>query len=255
MFNSRRLLLAGALAFAVTFAGCAGMAAPSSADERQTLAPTGRLRVGIYPESPTRGVVTDLGKALAERLGVVFELVELKTQSELLAAVEAGKVDFSGTNPSPARVARMDCTSTVIDIELGYLVVSGSPVSTMADVDRPGVRIGVTQGSTSQTTLPNMHRNATFVPVPTRRAAGEMLHARKIDTYATNKAVLFEISSGIPGLRILDGNWGVEHWAICIPKGREKGLDYLQKFTEVARADGRVKSAAERSGLRGTMIP
>jgi polar amino acid transport system substrate-binding protein len=200
-------------------------------------------------------VTTDLGRALAERLGVPFELVELKTQAELLAAVSGGRVDFAGTNPSPARVARMDFTSTLLDIELGYLVVSGSQVSAIADVDRSGVRIGVTEGSTSQSTLPALLKTATIVPTPTLKAAGEMLITRKIDAFATNKAILFEMSDGIAGSHILEGSWGTEHWAACIPKGREVGLKYLQNFTEMARASGLVKGAAQKAGLRGTVIP
>jgi len=231
------------------------MTAAPTADERQALAPTGRLRVGIYPGSPTRIVITELGKSLAECLGMAFELVEFKTQGELLAAVGAGKVDFTGTNPSPARAGLMDFTATVLDIELGYLVVPGSPVSTLADVDRSGVRIGVTQGSTSQTTLPKLLTSATVVPVPTLKLAGEMLVARKIDAYATNKAILVELANGLSGARILEGRWGVEHWAVGIPKGREKGLGYLQKFTQMARAEGLLNSAVEKSGLPGSVIP
>ena len=255
MFTYRSSFFIVTLVVSLAFAGCAAMTVAPTAEERQTLAPNGRLRVGVYPGSPTKRVITDLGKALAVRLGVPFELVELKTQSELLAAVGAGKVDFTGTNPSPARMAQMDFTSTVLDIELGYLVVRGSRVSKISDVDRPGVRIGVTQGSTSQTTLPMMLRSATVVPVSTLKLAGEMLIDRKIDAYATNKAILFEMSDGLSGSRILEGNWGTEHWAVSIPKGREGGLKYVQKFTEMARADGLVKSASEGAGLRGAVIP
>lgn len=256
MFICRSSLFAVALVVSLALAGCAGVTASPTAEERQTLAPNGRLRVGVYPGSPTKRVIADLGKALAERLGVAFELVELKTRAELVTALSAGRIDFTGTNPSsPARVAQMDCTSTVLDIELGYLVVPGSRVSTVSNVDSAGVRVGVTQGSTSQITLPAMLRNATVVPVLTQKLAGEMLIDRNIDAFATNKAILFEMFDGISGSHILDGKWGTEHWAVCIPKGREEGLIYLHKFTEMARADGLVKSAAERAGLRGAMIP
>lgn len=256
MSTYRSSLFAVAVVVLLALAGCAGVTASPTADERQALAPHGRLRVGIYPESPTRGVITDLGKDLAKRLGVPFELVELKTRAELVASLSAGKIDFTGTNPSsPARAAQMDCTSTVLEIELGYLVVSGSRVSTVSNVNSAGVRVGVTQGSTSQTTLPAILRNATVVPVPTQKLAGEMLIDRHIDTFATNKAILFEMSDGISGSRILEGNWGIEHWAVCIPKGREGGLKYLQKFTEIARADGLVKRASEGTRLRGAVVP
>jgi polar amino acid transport system substrate-binding protein len=255
MHPSRRLLCVALLLISALVVGCASVAAPPSADERQALAPNGHLRVGVYPGSPTNGVIQELGRSLAQRLGAQFELVELKNQAELFAAVRAQQVDFSGTNASPARASEASFTSTVLDIELGYLVAPGSQLLTVADIDRAGVRIGVTQGSTSQTTLPAMLRNATVVPVATLKLAAEMLSARKIDAYATNKAILFEMSDGLSGARVLDGNWGAEHWALCIPKGREKGLDYLMKFTQMAREQGLLARAVEKAGLRGTVAP
>jgi polar amino acid transport system substrate-binding protein len=257
MLGSRRVFAIGASAVAAmaVLAGCTAIPVPPSADERLALAPTGRLRVGIHPGSPTRGVIADLGQALAARLGVPFELVDLKTQTELLAAVSEGRVDFSGTNASSARVLLMDFTRPMLDFELGYLVLPGSPVSTIADVNRPGVRIGVTQGSTSQTTLPAILKNATVLPVPSLKAAGEMLTRRDIDAYATNKPILLGLSDGLPGSRVLDGRWGVEHWALCIPKGREPGLGYLRKFADDARSNGMLRTAVEKAGVRGAVIP
>jgi len=149
----------------------------------------------------------------------------------------------------------MDFTPTVIDIELGFLVVPGSPVSSIADANRPGMRIAVTRGSTSQTTLPRILPNATIVPAPTLKAAGEMLAAHSIDAYATNKVILYELSTTVANSRVLDGQWGVEHWAFAVPKGREKGMAYLRRYLEQADRSGVIARAVERSGLRGAVRP
>jgi len=263
MNASRRLLIAAACFLVVS---CASPGSRPAADERDALAPGGMLRVGVYPGSPTslvrdsatgapKGITYDVGKALAEHLGVQFELVELRALPEVLAAVKAGTVDFTGTNATPARAADMDFTPTVIDIELGFLVVPGSPVSSIADANRPGMRIAVTRGSTSQTTLPRILPNATIVPAPTLKAAGEMLAAHSIDAYATNKVILYELSTTVANSRVLDGQWGVEHWAFAVPKGREKGMAYLRRYLEQADRSGVIARAVERSGLRGAVRP
>jgi polar amino acid transport system substrate-binding protein len=140
-----------------------------------------------------------------------------------------------------------------VSIELGYLVPSGSPVATLADVDQAGIRVGVTQGSTSQSTLSHELKNAAVVPVPTLNAAIEMFTQRTIDAFATNKAILFEMSESLPGSRVLDGRWGVEDVAIAIPKGRDQGLAYMRNFVEDANSKGLVTRAVERAGLRGTV--
>ena len=255
MLPIRGLLCASTLFVVAALAGCVGLHLSPSDDQRQSLAPTGRLRVGVHSTSTAKGVITSLGKSLAERLGVEFVLVEVKSQAELLAGIAAGEIDFSGTNASLARSARMDFTSTVLDLELGYLVVAGSSVSTISDVDRAGVRIGVSPGSTSLTTLPKLLKNATVIPMPPSKTANQMLHAKEIDAYATNKSILLRMSGDIPNSRILDGKWGVEHWALCIPKGRDTGLVYLKTFIHSARAKEVVKAAAGNAGLSGSVVP
>src|SRR5581483_1157190 len=111
---------------------------------------------------------------------------------------------------------------------------------------------GVTQGSTSQATLSRTLKNATLVAAPTVKAAVDLLASGGIDVYATNKAILNEMSDQIPGSRILDGRWGLEHMAIGYPKGRDAGAEVLRRYAEAAQSEGLVRRAAQRAGLRGT---
>ena len=235
-----------------------------SPEIKQVLAPTGKLRVGVYPGSPTsmlrdpasgevKGVSVDLGKELAKRLGVPYEQLEYRRVAEVIEAQKSGAADFTISNASPARAKDVDFTQPLVSIELGYLVPSGSPIATLADVDQAGIRVGVTQGSTSQSTLPRELKNAAVVPVPTLNAAIEMFTQRKIDVFATNKAILFEMFESLPGSRVLDGRWGVEHVAIAIPEGRDRGMAYMRNFVEDANSKGLVTRAVERAGLRGTV--
>ena len=122
----------------------------------------------------------------------------------------------------------------------------------MADVDRPGVRVGVTKDSTSERTLPKLLPNATVTPAPNVKLAVEMVARGELDAFATNKAILFEMSDRMPGARVLDGRWGVEHLAAAIPKGRDGGLDYLRRFVADIQASGLLAQAVARAGLRGS---
>jgi len=257
----RRTLLA-ALAAALT-AGCAGPTTRASEQERQALAPAGRLRVGVYPGSPTswvkdaagqdRGLSVEIGQELARRLGVPYEQVEFTRVAEVLEQVKAGRVDFAITNATPARAKEVDFTQPLLTLELGYLVMQGSRIGSIADIDRPGVMVGVSEGSTSQVTLARELKHAHVVAAPSLKAAAGMLSRGELDTFATNKAILFEMSDGLPGARVLEGRWGLEQLAIAIPKGREAGLAYLRRFAQDVGASGQVTQAAERAGLRGTL--
>jgi len=271
-----RITVTCLLASALFVAACtssppAGSAASTAARDdravaRATLAPSGVLRIGVYPGSPTSmvpraggggvcGMSVDLGGEVARRLGVAPKLVEFVRIEQVVDAVRGGDVDFTITNASPARAALVDFSAPVVAIELGYLVLPGSPVTSIEAVDRDGVRVGVTQGSTSQGTLGRTFRHAQILPAPSLKAAAEMLSDRRVDAFATNKAILHQMADGLPGARILDGRWGVESLAVAVPKGRERGLAWLDRFIASARQEGLVQRAAECAGLRGIAPP
>lgn len=260
---SRRFVVAAG-ALAALLAGCASAPPPAPAAVRTALAPTGTLRVGVYPGSPTsmlrvpgstemRGVTVDLGRDLGLRLGVPVEVVVFQRVAEVVDALKTSRVDFTVTNATPARAADVDFTTALVALELGYLSLPGSPVQSIDAVDQPGRRIGVSQGSSSQAALTRQFRHAAVVPAPSLQVAGQMLAARELDAFATNKGILFELTDTLPGARVLAGRWGLEHLAIGIPKGRDGAMPWLRDFAEQARASGAVRRAAERAGLRGTV--
>src|SRR4051812_27656335 len=154
----RRLL---SLALPLWLAGCAAVAPPTVDPQvRAALAPSGSLRVGVYPGSPTSlvrdaktgqraGVALELGQALGQRLNVPVQVVEFERLALVLDAVKAGTVDFTFTNATEVRARDVDFTQPLVRIELGYLVPAGSRFSSIVEIDRPGVRVGVAQGSSS----------------------------------------------------------------------------------------------------------
>ena len=257
----RRQFFVAVLASAA-FVGGRSLAADS--DVKQILAPSGALRVALYTGTPTsilpdpksgdpKGVGYDLGKAIATRLGVPFEAVVFSRNAEVLEAVKTGKADIALTNATPARAKEMDFGPPVFEVELGYLVPKGSVLTTLAEVDTAGIRVGVTAGSSSDGTLSRDLKNAEIVRATNFDAAVEMLTAGHLNAYATNKASLFEMSEKLPGSRVLDGRWGVERFAIGIPKGRDGGMAFIRQFTEAAKSEGLVKAAIARAGLRGAV--
>lgn len=246
---------------ALSVAGGTATALATDQDARKILAPTGTIRAGLYPGTPTsilpdgpdgpRGVGYDLGKEFAKRLGVPYEPVIFSKNAEVLAAVRTGRVDVVFINASAARAEGMDFGPPYLEIELGYLVRKASPITTLSEIDLLGRRICVTEGSTSDATLSRELKNAVVVRAPTIRAAIEMLSTGSIDAFATNKATLFEMAKKLPGSKVLDGQWGIERHAVAIPKGRAQGLPFLRKFTEDIKAEGLVTAAIARAGLRG----
>jgi polar amino acid transport system substrate-binding protein len=256
--SSERLARTALLAVAII--GLLG--APVRADgEAKLLAPSGTLRVGIYPGSPTsmvtdaagkpHGLAYDLGGELAKRLGVGIDYVRFQRVADIVTAIHDGQVDFTVTNATPARANEVSFSQPVLAIELGFLVPANSPIGKVENIDKAGVKIGVTKGSTSERTLPAKFKNATIVPVESVKAAVTMFGSREIDLYATNKPTLFEMSDQMPGSKILEGNWGAEHMAIAIPKGREDALPLLNRLVTDEQSSGALETIQQQAGLRG----
>lgn len=281
MISKKLGYFAGRLALAAFFsaalAGCSNLATvyptagspvvsqqPSAPLEvRQALAPTGALRVGVYLGSPTSwvkdpktgesvGIALDLGKELARRLNVPVQVVEFDRVAQVLDALKVGKVDITFTNATAVRAKDMDFTAPLVKLELGYLVVGSSPLKSVNEIDQAGMKVGVSQGSSSQGVLTQLYKQAKVIPADSLAKAQAMLNAKQIDAFATNKGILFEMSDTLLGSRVLDGRWGLENLAIAIPQGRDIGRPYVQNFAKEIETNGFLSKAIQRSGLRGT---
>lgn len=252
-----------AMAIAVMISlGCATSPSARNPEARQALAPTGKLRVGLIPGNPisivrdpvsgqSKGVGYDLGMELARRLGVPFEAVAFERNAELLDALKSGRIDVSFQNATPARMNEMDFTAPYLEIESAFLVRASSSIVSRAELDKPGVKVGATQGSTSFATLSREFKNAEMIPAPNTAAAVEMLTSGKLDAFGSSMATLIEMSDILPGSRILKEPFGVERVAIAIPKGREVGLAYANSFVAEAKSQGLISAAVARAGVRG----
>ena len=235
----------------------------ASAEARNVLAPSGRLRVGLYLGGPSsalkdsdgtlRGVGHDLGRELARRLGVPFEPVFLDRPSEVFEAGKAARVDAIFTNASAERVKAMDFTQPSLRIGLGYLARPGFALASADAVDRPGVRVVLLAGGTSDGVLSKSLKQAQIIRAKNVADGVRLLRNGEADVLATQNATLFEMSDQLPGSRVLEGTWGAENHAIGIPKGRERALPFLREFVDDAIQRGLVRDAVKRAGLRGTL--
>ena len=235
---------------------------------RQALAPTGTLRVGLVLGNPLgvlrdaasgemKGVGFDLGQALARRMGVPFEPVQHPSAGALVDGAKSGAWDVAFMGVNPARAKEVDFTAPHLEVELGYLIPGGSSLSTLADVDRPGIRVAVQEGGPVDRLLSDTLTKA--VVVRAVRGSGfsgtlELLQSGRADVLASSKPILFDTLHQLPGSRVLDGQFASEQHAMGMPKGRDLGAAYARKFVEDAKSEGLVKAAIERAGLRGAVV-
>ena len=143
-----------------------------SPDVLKDLAPTGTLRASINlgnivlangtPENPG-GITPELARELAKRLGVPCALSCFDAAGKAFEALKAGKVDIVFLAIEPVRAAEIEFTAPYVIIEGCYVVPKGSALKSPADVDQPGIRIGVNVASAYDLFLTRNLKTATLV--------------------------------------------------------------------------------------------
>jgi polar amino acid transport system substrate-binding protein len=223
------------------------------------------MRVGINYGNPVlaardpaggelRGVAVDLARELGRRVDLPVELVGYDAAGKMVERLKSGEWDIAFLAVDPGRETEISFTPPYIEIEGTYLVPSGSPLRTIADVDRDGVRIALAAGAAYDLFLSRNLQHAQPVRAPDPKAAFELLVAGKVEALAGVKQTMVANAGRLPGSRVLDGRFMAIGQALGIPKGRDAGAQYLREFIEDVKASGLVARAIEKAGVRDVSI-
>lgn len=232
---------------------------------RSQLAPTGKLRVGINMSNflltakdpatgEPRGIAVELGRELGRRLGVPVEIVPYPNPGALADAATSGAWDVGFLGAEPQRANEIAFTAAYVEIEATYLVPSGSPLKTIADVDRKGVRIAVPEKSAYELYLTRSLKNAELARTQGADNAFKLFVSDKLDALAGLRPRLVKDAGNLPGSRILDGRFTAVQQAVGTPKARGAGAKFLREFVEDIKATGLVARTIEKNGVRGLTV-
>ena len=240
----------------------------SSAEVRQQLAPTGKVRVAISVgptanvfrakvdpvTSRPQGVPVDLAKALGEKLGAPVELVMYDNYVDLLEAARRGAWDVTFLPFDEERAKVMDYGPAYFFLNFTYLVPANSPIRAQSDIDRPGVRIAVAEGSVTASNRERALKNATLVRFKTLAEIREQLRAGKVDATAASRETLDGLAAQVPGSRVLEGSFHDEGVAVAVPKNRPAAMAYVTDSIETAKATGVVRRAFDKAGFKDAVV-
>lgn len=226
---------------------------------RSDLAPTGKLRAAINFGNPVlaqkdpvsgepRGVSVDLARELGRRLGVPVELITFDAAGRVFDALKKGAWDIAFLAIDPARATEITFTAPYVVIEGTYLVPANSPLRTIQDVDRDGVRVAVGNKSAYDLYLSRTLKRAQLVRVPTSPEAMDLFLKDKLEAAAGVKQPLLQFAKTHPNVRVMDGRFMVIEQAMGTPRGREAGAHYLREFVEEMKSSGFITRGLEKSG-------
>jgi polar amino acid transport system substrate-binding protein len=228
------------------------------------LAPAGKLRVGINfgnalltngaRNGVPGGIAVDLARELAQRAGVPMEIVSYDSAGRMADGAKGGAWDVAFLGADPDRAEEIAFTAPYLEIDTTYLVPAGSPLHNLADVDREGVRIAVSEKSAYDLFLTRELKRAQLMRVPGVDASVDFFFAEKLDALAGLKPLLLELAEKHPGARVLEGRFTAVQQAVGTPRGRAAAATYLRQFVEDVKASGIVRKVIEKNGIRGVSV-
>ena len=134
------------------------------------------------------------------------------------------------------------------------MVTAASCIRTLAEVDRPGVRVVGIANTTTIRAAGRSLRNTTPIAAISIDDAVAMLRAGQADAFALGRDSLPSFVAEFPGSHIVDGGFQQTGIAIAVPKGHPEALAYVTKFIEDAKVSGSVRRAMDRAGMANLAV-
>jgi len=265
--NARRLARL-ALGACAALAAAASGPAHAQTDLAKAFAPTGTLRVGVLmvtyfaladQAGDLAGVVPDLGRELARRLGVPAQLVRFANPIAVIEAFRKGELDATFIGITADRAAAFDFGPVVLDLQTTYLVPAASTIQAIDEVDRPGVRLLVPARSAQEAHLKKTLSKATMISVAVEnpKPAVEKLAAGEADAFSHVVPMLVSAQRMMAASRILPGSYYNVPIAIGFAKDRPAAVrDFAARFVGDVTGSGFVQQSLARAGdsVKGVVV-
>ena len=239
---------------------CAG----AFADDR---IPTGTLRATYIATNPVqafadpvsgelRGPGAAIARELARRLNVPVKIAGLASPAAVIDSVRKGEADIGFLAFDPQRANEVDFSQVYALAQNTYLVPENSPIKGVADIDRAGVKVGVTARDTADLVLTRTLKAAEI----RRNGTGSVdtavtwLADHTVDAYGTNRQRLTELAARHAGYRLLPDNFYGVPQAVVVAKGNAAMRDAVNRVIDEARRNGAIARAIAEAGLAGVDV-
>lgn len=233
----------------------------SNGDPAFTTVTPGKLTMSTNASFPPYEMVADDGSfegidievagAIAQKLGLELQVDDMGFDAALQAA-QTGKSDMvmAGVTVTEERQAVMDFSNSYANGVQVVIVKEGSPIQTVDDLANANM-IGCQMGTTGYIFCSDTPENGGFgedhvTPYDDGAAAVQALMNGQIDAVVIDNKPAQEYVAANPGLKILDGEFTNEDYAIGVAKGNTALLDAINGALEELTNDGTIQSIVDK---------
>ena len=220
-----------------------------------TLLNDGKLVVGLSPDYPpfenlegdeVVGFEVELGKALAEELGLEYENKNLQFDAIIPAVVSGGQVDIgmSGFTVTPEREEQIDFTDAfyIDDQAVAVMKDEGITEENAAEaLNQDGIIIAVQSGTTGETYAQENYPNATIQPYGNSTDCFAAMQSGQADAVCTNKAVVEKIiKDAYQDAEVVATSATGEEYAIVVSKDNPELTKALNEALKKLKENGKI---------------
>lgn len=211
------------------------------------------LVTGKKPNGDPEGIAPDMAAGIAEKLGVAVKYNTFATPGEVADAAERGEWDIGLIAIEPKRAEVIDFCNAYVQIEATYLVPEASPFQKVEDVDRPGVKIAVSERAAYDLYLSRTLKHAELHRAQGLPGAFELFKKEKLDALAGLVPALRDNAADMPGTRLLPGRYTSVKQAIGTRHGKPALKAVVQAFIAEAISGGLVQNLIDKHGVTGKL--
>lgn len=186
------------------------------------------------------GVDIEFGKALAEKLGVTLEVVDMDFNS-LTLALASGKGDIiaAGMTATDERAEVVDFSNIYFDNGLFIIVPADSDINSVEDL--AGKKISVQQGTTANDFVDKLE-NVEALTFKGMVEAGIAVKNGNADASVMDILTAQIIVANNPDLKLLENSVVSEETAIAVQKGNDSLLTMINELLAELQSSGQLQT-------------
>ena len=222
----------------------------TAADEGSTEKPV--LKMGtnayfqpyeFYEGDKIVGIDAEIAAAIAEKLGMTLEIVDMEFDS-ILTAVNEGSVDFgmAGMTITEDRLLEVDFSISYANGVQAIIVPEGSAITSVADLyaDGASYKVGVQLGTTGDIYATDDFGSENVTTFSNGNEAILALIGGSVDCVIIDNEPAKALVAANSGLKVLETAYANEDYAICVKKGNSELLDKINVAIMELTEDGTI---------------